>query len=864
MQKIIKIAGFILALGTLFLGAGNVLATSEEVTTNLIVTKVVCTTEDALPNWGNGGPDITSTTATDWVSSHPGCYLASDFNFEWAFDPKANPGDNVFTGGEGWTTFGPTVNTGIASTTIPGKKLFWVREKFNPSYLAFSGALQGEDDLNSDESKYSAEIYCKNDVLNYDNFDYVDAPTDSGDVHCVAFNFEIDACPNLEGEQSFVPFNMHKINGSCVPSTSTVNICKIDNNQNSLPGWSVILKGDSVQSGLVIPTNLSSGINSDPLMGGVSYIAKSMGTWLNQGGANAVDTEYSTTDSWVTKMDGYTGYQTDILELQINNLFDPASNWGAYNSLHQYIQSFVPSIDGPANFRIFDGTGVAQNEGWFGDNSGNLTVDISKGYAGITGQDGCITFTNVPYGNYTVDEIMQDGWENVSGLQNVVVDSEIETFTIVNKTIEPVIDQCPNIEGDQVTIPLGKHKTENGDCVLTEIPQICTEKTMTVVSDGTEQVDSGTATILNFIHSGWGSISGSNWIWNVLGVNNPLVDEEATFTKKFMIPGLPVSAVLNVLADNSYSGSLNTFTSIGSPDENNFATPDTYNITDTDLINGENTISLKVKNWALAGSNPQSNPAGLNYKIDIIYKECAPAPEPENTPPTVVLNGSSSITLTVGDAYVEQGATGADAEDDTAPVPVITGGPVVTNAPGSFILTYTVTDTDGATASVTRTVIIKQAAEPEPETPPQVNNTPTNTGGGTVPLSFLTAIVPPAPTQGRVLGATTTCGIYLEKFLRRGYKNDPEQVKKVQQFLNDYFKLNIPVTGFFGPQTDAAVKKFQLEFAGDILKPWNLKAPTGIVYITTTTKINKIMCPELDIQAPNLIPFEKNPNSPAL
>ncbi len=34
--------------------------------------KVVCMDEAELPNW-NGGADITATTATDWVASHPSC-----------------------------------------------------------------------------------------------------------------------------------------------------------------------------------------------------------------------------------------------------------------------------------------------------------------------------------------------------------------------------------------------------------------------------------------------------------------------------------------------------------------------------------------------------------------------------------------------------------------------------------------------------------------------------------------------------------------------------------------------------------------------------------------------------------------------
>ncbi len=264
-------------------------------------------------------------------------------------------------------------------------------------------------------------------------------------------NWEIGQNADPAANPAGLLYKLSLTNDECVVppppvQTSTVTMCKVQPLQNSevtypLPGWTLMLQGEEVQSGLSIPVNSSAGVNSSTLAAGVSHIAKAVGTWLNQGGANPVDAEYSTTDTWATHMDGYTGYQTDILELQIDNKFDPNSNWGAYNTSHTYAQSFVPTGTS-SNFRIFDGTGIAQNEGWFGDNSGSLTVSINKGYAGITqGFDtaspgaGCVEFKNVPYGSYTAAEIMRDGWANVSGLGTVVVDSPTEKFTIVNEPV---------------------------------------------------------------------------------------------------------------------------------------------------------------------------------------------------------------------------------------------------------------------------------------------------------------------------------------------------------------------------------------------------------------------------------------------
>jgi hypothetical protein len=134
-------------------------------------------------------------------------------------------------------------------------------------------------------------------------------------------------------------------------------------------------------------------------------------------------------------MDGYTGFDSEILELNIGGDLNVFGNWGAYNSGHAYAQGFTPSVSGPVNFVIFDGVAGVQNPGWFGDNSGTLNVDIYKGWVGTTGREtGCVTFNDVPYGSYTLDELMQDGWTNTYGQgQEVVVNEPEQTFTLVNK-----------------------------------------------------------------------------------------------------------------------------------------------------------------------------------------------------------------------------------------------------------------------------------------------------------------------------------------------------------------------------------------------------------------------------------------------
>ncbi len=103
---------------------------------------------------------------------------------------------------------------------------------------------------------------------------------------------------------------------------------------------------------------------------------------------------------------------------------------------------------------------------------------------------------------------------------------------------------------------------------------------------------------------------------------------------------------------------------------------------------------------------------------------------------------------------------------------------------------------------------------------------------------------------GQVLGASTSCGIYIDKYLRVGYDNDVETVKKVQTFLNSHLGVSIPVTGHYGLMTEKYVKELQLKHKEVMLTPWNITEPTGIVYLTTVAGINNIMCPDLRIPVP--------------
>ncbi len=186
-------------------------------------------------------------------------------------------------------------------------------------------------------------------------------------------------------------------------------------------------------------------------------------------------------------------------------------------------------------------------------------------------------------------------------------------------------------------------------------------------------------------------------------------------------------------------------------------------------------------------------------------------------------------------------------------------------SPGVYVFKLKVTDNDGVVSEDTVTLTVNtivgggsSGGSVNPSAPAD-SNTPAESNNNN------TDIVTP---QGQVLGATTestssaSCGIYITKFLRRGFNNDKDAVIKLQKFLNEKEGEKLVVDGIYGKETEEAVNRFQIKYKDEVLTPWGHKAPTGIFYLTTQNKVNNIMCPDLKLSVSELIKFNLNPESP--
>ena len=105
-----------------------------------------------------------------------------------------------------------------------------------------------------------------------------------------------------------------------------------------------------------------------------------------------------------------------------------------------------------------------------------------------------------------------------------------------------------------------------------------------------------------------------------------------------------------------------------------------------------------------------NNNAVTAYIDNIASSYVAPA---DTTAPVITLVGDDPVAITVGDAYVDAGATATDDVDGDITANIVVGGDTVdVNTAGQYIITYNVSDAAGnAATEVTRTVNVNDPVD---------------------------------------------------------------------------------------------------------------------------------------------------------
>lgn len=107
----------------------------------------------------------------------------------------------------------------------------------------------------------------------------------------------------------------------------------------------------------------------------------------------------------------------------------------------------------------------------------------------------------------------------------------------------------------------------------------------------------------------------------------------------------------------------------------------------------------------------------------------------EGTNEKSVINGAEDITIRVGDSFdPKSGVTATDKEDGDITSKIVIKGSVDTSKAGEYVLTYSITDSDENTTTMTRKITVVSGEKPETPSKPNKPSKPSNPGSNTSKL----------------------------------------------------------------------------------------------------------------------------------
>jgi autotransporter-associated beta strand protein len=139
----------------------------------------------------------------------------------------------------------------------------------------------------------------------------------------------------------------------------------------------------------------------------------------------------------------------------------------------------------------------------------------------------------------------------------------------------------------------------------------------------------------------------------------------------------------------------------------------------TSAVTGDGTVIPSIALNKITDIAGNDNTASTSTDNSVIY---------DITPPAITMTGSSSVTISVGQIYIDAGATATDSREGVLTSSIATINPVNTSVVGTYYVYYDVSDSAGNTATqMRRTVNVAEVV--------QINNGSGISIGGAIPIS---------------------------------------------------------------------------------------------------------------------------------
>jgi len=869
----------------------------KEETATLHAVKIVCDDEADLPNWGAGNDDITSTTATTFLAEHPeSCRVVPDWQFQWTTDAASNtnPGDNILTLALApWETFGPTDGDGTIETDIPVGGKVWVREVLKEGYVPFSGQNTTED--------VSAEMYCSTDVLNYDNWDWIDPVEANEDYYCIAFNArtpEEQICQ--EGEkwaETVVTSNQgDRKDGTDVLAGRSNTASVLGANDSvfySLGfGGSITIKldtfiADEAGDDLAIYETTN---GTYPLETASVEVSQDGIVWeslteqaTNVGGPSMLDINETglawikyvrltdTTNSALHQNDA-DGFDLDAIK-GINGVCDapepPAPTTATVIATKVMCDSeeYLPNMAGGADITSSTATDfVAANSDhcWLEDgydfqwapngtsdpeDNGTTPLESPWTTFGPTNESG-VTSVEVPVasvaGVIQVREVLKEGDVPFTGNSDDV-SAELYCASDVAGYDNWEWIGSPSIGSIYYCVAFNAHP-EDGN----EGGGDNGEETFTYATTTVRMVD---------LAEDLGDVAANIESWFFYNDETDTIDSSIGS----FVDGPETAPLGDGSAEMSVSGS----------QRRNLATYQAKDIKLADI----KMLSFSTYSQSAGNGSPASERAPyLNFNVDFNDTDAwqnrlvfVPAVngvvENDEWQNWDAIDGGDAMwcwsKMTSCGGSLTQWPDGNINVYRTWDELIAAFPNIQTRSTDSWF-GFRVGEpyADGFTGNIdnfvigvkTGTNIHTETYDFEPEEVESITPQDETSGGGST--SRTSSRRSSSSAGGEVLGATTECSALIDTYMSSGALNDSADVLDLQGFLNGEVNADLPLTGFFGPMTDAAVHTFQKKYWQDILQPWfayseygivSADDSTGVVYKTTKWKINNLVCPGSEV-----------------